>query len=296
MLENRSDGADSATVVEVPPTGYEAVFDGGHRFRLLDRPGTFRLSRAGLALGNHLRANLRPAEIGGRILEVGTGSGAIALLLRDMGATSIAATDICAAAVESARQHEVANFGDSIIDFEHCDLFPRNDSGENERFDLIVFNPPGWRTPPGLAESGLAELDGTLNLDAMFYGDSVVLRFLQQLPDHLTENGRAVIGLNSLIGIADIADRAASAHRARTGSAIHSRVLESCEFPLMFYTEEWARVREFLLTEFERGRREYAATYVTKGDTIHWFYEITEVTVEPLALSTAAPRHEPPVG
>lgn len=294
MDEKPHDIGDSGMVAELTGENYEVEFDRGHRFRLFDRPGTFRVSQAGLALGNHLVRNMREDEIGGRILDVGTGSGAIALLLRELGATSIAATDICESAVGTAAQNELENFGDSIVDFSHCDLFPRPAPGTDGRFDLIVFNPPGWRTPPGFLEAGLAEKHRSLNLDAMFYGDSVVLRFLKLLPDHLTENGRAIIGLNSLIGIADIARRSRSAHQSRDGSTMHSRLLETFEFPLMFYTEEWLEARSYLLSEFERGREEYAATYVTKGDTIHWFYEITEVTVDRLALS--APRHEPPVG
>ena len=261
---------------------YDACFELGHRFRLYDRPGTFRLSQAGIALGDHLVRNLRPSEITGRVLDIGTGSGAIALLLRRMGATSVAATDISASAVATARQNELANFGDAVIDFRHSDLFPSPDNGHRTRFDLIVFNPPGWRTPSDRLKAKLDEKRHSLDLEAMFYGDSVLLRFLEQLPEHLADNGRAIVGLNSLIGIADIIGRG--------GSTLGSRLLERIEFPLFFYTDEWREMRSCLLAQFERGRREYAARYVTRGDTIHWFYEITEVTVPELATSSPSPR------
>lgn len=127
----------------------------------------------------------------------------------------------------------------------------------------------------------------------MFYGDRVVLRFLQQLPEYLAEGGRAILGLNSLIGIADIFDCLRSTHRPFGGYTIHSRLLERVELPLLFYADEWLEVREALLTQFEKGRREYAATYVTKGETIHWFYEITEVTVK--APTLGLPNHEQPL-
>jgi release factor glutamine methyltransferase len=269
---------------------YEARFDAGHRFRLLDRPKTFHVSQAGLALGNYLVRNLRESEIAGRILEVGTGSGAIALLLRDLGATSIAVTDISASAVSTARENELENFGDSIIDFWHSDLFPGPRRGPRERFDLIVFNPPGWRAPSDRLK---AELDGkqhALDLEAMFYADSVILRFLQHLPEHLADNGRAIIGLNSLIGIADILGRSQSTHWSEGDVAIHPRLLQRIEFPLLFYTDGWLEVRDSLLAQFEQGRDEYAATYATKGDTIHWFYEITEVTVKELSHSPLLSR------
>ncbi|MEV6595775.1 class I SAM-dependent methyltransferase [Actinoplanes sp. NPDC051346] len=273
------EGGDAATASEPVCETYEACFDRGHRFRLYDRQGTFRLSQAGLALGDYLVRNLRESEITGRILDVGTGSGAIALLLRDLGATSIAATDISASAVATARQNELENFGDPAIDFWHSDLFPGGGTDQRELFDLIVFNPPGWRTPSDLLKAELEDKHHSLDLEAMFYGDSVLLRFLRLLPDHLAPNGRAIIGLNSLIGIADIFGRSRSTDRAGDDASIHSRLLERIELPLLFYTEEWSQVRSSLLAQFEQGRHDYAATYVTKGDTIHWFYEITEVTV-----------------
>lgn len=286
MAERRRKSSDAAAVSKPAGETYDACFDLGHRFRLYDRPGTFRVSQASLALGDHLIHNLRESELAGRILDIGTGSGAIALLLRGMGATSVAATDISASAVSTAKQNELENFGDSIIDFCHGDLFPGSTAGHQELFDLIVFNPPGWRTPSELLKAELDEKHRSLDLEAMFYGDSVLLRFLQQLPEHLSDNGRAIVGLNSLIGIADIIEGSQSTHRPSGGFTIHSRLLERIEFPLFFYTDEWLEVRNSLLAQFERGRQEYAATYVTKGDTIHWFYEITEVTVKELATSS----------
>src|SRR3954463_10175510 len=104
MAEQAREGSDVADLLD-PATTYEASFDLAHRFRLLDRPGTFRVSQAGLALGNHLVHNLRENEVSGRILDIGTGSGAIALLRRDMGAPSVAATDISASTVSTAREN-----------------------------------------------------------------------------------------------------------------------------------------------------------------------------------------------
>ncbi|MBW4702640.1 MULTISPECIES: class I SAM-dependent methyltransferase [unclassified Micromonospora] len=286
------------TGTDVPPVGgpdgdtYEAEFGCGHHFRLFDRPGTFHVSRAGIALGDYLVRSLRGRDITGRILEIGTGSGAIALLLRHLGATSVTATDISASAVATARQNELANFGVPTIDFWHSDLFPPAVDGEPALFDLIVFNPPGWRTPSDNLIAELDEKHHSLGLEAMFYGDSVLLRFLQQLPDHLTANGRAIIGLNSLIGIADIFTRSRSTHPPQDGSVIRSRLLERIEIPLLFYTDEWLQVKNSLLAQFEKGRQEYAASYVTKGDTIHWFYEITEVTVQGQPTAPVLPGRE----
>lgn len=279
MMDGPQDSGDVTTVYQHADETYEAGFDLGHRFRLFDRRGTFRVSPAGLALGNYLISNLREHEIGGRVLEIGTGSGVIALLLRQLGATSITATDISESAVSTARLNELGNFDDSIIGFQHGDLFPHFESGQPDRFDLVVFNPPGWRAPSDLLKAELDKKQRWLDLEAMFYGDSVVLRFLQQLPEYIAEDGRAIIGLNSLIGIPDIIERSRSTHPPHGGSTVHSRLLERIEFPLLFYTDEWVEVRSSLLAQFEQGRQEYAASYVTRGETIHWFYEITEVTV-----------------
>ncbi|WP_326673357.1 class I SAM-dependent methyltransferase [Streptomyces sp. NBC_01257] len=281
---------DSGARPERPDDTYDVCFEQGHRFRLFHRDETFHVSRAGLELGNHLVRNLTPGELSGRILELGTGSGAIALLLRSLGATSVTATDICASAVTTARQNELRNFGDSVIDFWHGDLFAGPETGREQLFDLIVFNPPGWRAPSDVLKAQLGERRSSLNLEAMFYGDSVLLRFLQQLPQHLAENGRAVLGLNSLLGIADIFDSSRSTHRPPGGLALHSQLLERVEFPLLFYTDEWLEMRHSLLDQFEQGRRDYAATYRAKGETIHWFYEITEVTVKALAPLPLEPQ------
>lgn len=251
---------------------YEACFECGHRFRLYDRPGTFHVSPAGLALGDYVVGNLRESELAGRVLDIGTGSGAIAFLLRRLGVARVAATDICASALKTAQDNELANFGDSLIDFRHSDLFPDLELDRQTGFDLVVFNPPGWRAPSEDLLAQLRERRHPLDLKAMFYGDEIILHFLQRLPDYLADGGRAIVGFNSLVGIADLFERAAS-YKLRT------RLLDRVEFPLMFYTPEWRAVRDSLLDQFERGRREYAATYVTKRDTIYWSYEITEVTV-----------------
>jgi release factor glutamine methyltransferase len=236
------------------------------------------VSPAGIALGDYLMRNVRADELDGRILDLGTGSGAMALLLRSMGARAVCATDISPSAVSSARLNELENFGHSSIDFQCGDLFPHVADGEDNRFDLIVFNPPGWRAPTDALKAQLSKKHHSLDLEAMFYGDTVVLRFLQDLPNHLTDTGRAIVGFNSLVGVADLTNR----------TPLHSYLRESIEFPLLFYTDEWFEVRHSLLSLFEQGRADYGATYVTRGDTIHWFYEIIEVTRYPSAIDVAS--------
>ena len=72
-----------------------------------------------------------------RVLEIGTGSGAIAIALKKTGPNlSVMATDISSAALELARDNAFRH--NCAIDFVEADLFPPGDF----RFDLVVSNPP----------------------------------------------------------------------------------------------------------------------------------------------------------
>ncbi|WP_320784765.1 methyltransferase [Streptomyces sp. CRN 30] len=265
---------DAATGWVSSETSYDAYFGLGQVLRLLDRPGVFKLSPAGLALGDYLVRSTDRDVLAGRVLDIGTGSGAQALLLRGMGADDVVATDVSAPAVETAAENELLNFPDRRVVFERTSLF--GDRAASGRFDLVVFNPPGWRTPSrecrrDLDRAGLSALD----LSAMFSGETVLLDFLRRLPDHLTPSGRAVVGLNSMTGIREVFTRLA---REQAGAALRFRLLERHSFPLFFYTRDWQKARETLLTEFRRWREEHGAAFSVDSDgTLHWSYEIVEI-------------------
>ncbi|MEU0007977.1 methyltransferase [Streptomyces sp. NPDC006314] len=242
--------------------------------RLVDRPGVFKLSPAGLALGDFLVRSVDPCLLRGPVLDMGTGSGVQALLLRNIGVRSITATDISVAAVKTAAENELLNFPDSRIAFHTGSLF--NGLATEGPFDLIVFNPPGWRTPSDacrreLERGGITDLD----LSAMFCGEKILLDFLLELPRHLTAGGRAVIGLNSLIGIRDVLS--VFTHRSAGDAAVDFRLIERHSFPLFFYTKGWQAARDILLGEFQRWREEAGAAFSVAADgTLYWSYEIVE--------------------
>ncbi|MCR8487527.1 MAG: class I SAM-dependent methyltransferase, partial [Crenarchaeota archaeon] len=76
--------------------------------------------------------NIKPFS---KALEIGTGSGAIAILLAKLGC-DVTATDINPKAIEVAKENATQN--NVKIRFIVGDLF----AGLNEKFDTIVFNPP----------------------------------------------------------------------------------------------------------------------------------------------------------
>jgi release factor glutamine methyltransferase len=106
---------------------------------LIPRPETETLVEAALEVLGTLSNGSVPA-----ILDLGTGSGALAIALAvEIPALRVVATDIAAAALEvaprNALRHEVAD----RIDFRQGDLFAAVRPGE--RFDAIVSNPPYCR-------------------------------------------------------------------------------------------------------------------------------------------------------
>lgn len=256
---------------------YEVYFGLGHLLQLFDRPNTFRMSDAGKSLGCYLVRAIGHSELQGRALDLGTGSGAIALLLRGLGFSSIVATDISAEAVDTARDNELANFRDQRIEFSQGDLFePLGPAGDDD-FDLVIFNPPGWRTPSEQLLSELGEQAGELDLEAMFYGDRVLKRFLSELPGRLREGGRAIVGMNSLVGIADIIEETRTLSDG--AGQLHFRLLERVELPLLLYTRGWRDSSDALKREFARVREQHRAVFLDDGESLRWFYEIVEVSV-----------------
>ncbi|HTD03296.1 MULTISPECIES: methyltransferase [Oxalobacteraceae] len=255
---------------------YDTYFGMGHSIRLIDEPGVFKISPAGLALGNYMLKTLRDDELKGGCLDIGTGGGVLAILLRDMGAEDIVGTDISAAAVDLAIRNEMLNFGDNKISFAVSDLF-YDLPNKLRKFGTVIFNPPGWRTPSDDLLKHLTAIDNTEELapSAMFYGDRLLLDFLQELPSYLQENGRAIIGLNSLVGIKDVLMR----YRNKQCGAcpLQFRLLERYTFPLLFYSEHWKKIASRLREEFSQWQERHQAAYSldSKGN-LYWSYELVE--------------------
>jgi precorrin-6B methylase 2 len=134
---------------------------------------------------------------GQRVLDLGTGTGVIAICLARMG-RSVTAADISGAALRAARRNAERNG----VTFETCrsDLLAEVPG----RFDVIAFNPPYnfrpdtfatniaknvvRRVPVVRRSSGLA-----MPRPVLRFHQELIERLLQQAPDHLVAGGRIIL-------------------------------------------------------------------------------------------------------
>lgn len=117
-------------------------------------------------------------------IDVGTGSGVLALMLCRAGFEQVVATDTNPNAVESVRRELARLDPPPPITPEHADLL----GTQERRADLVVFNPP-WT-------QGTAE--GLLDR-ALVFEPGLFERFFDQAAQRLTPAGRIVLVFSNLI-------------------------------------------------------------------------------------------------
>lgn len=121
---------------------------------------------------------------GKKVLDMGTGSGILAVKAAEKGA-DVTAADINSEAVEEARENVIQEGLEDRIDFVQSDLFENID----RTFDLITFNPPYL---PG--EKGVGD-------EEIWHGGEkgieLTEEFLSQARNHLTESGECLIIISS---------------------------------------------------------------------------------------------------
>jgi release factor glutamine methyltransferase len=118
------------------------------------------------------------------VLEIGCGSGFLSILLAMKGA-GVTAVDINEEAVGATESNAKANGVD--ITCLRSDLFEKTD----ERFDMIVFNPPYLPVEEGENDAIYA---GGLS------GRETIERFIAGVKGHLNRNGTVLIVISSLTG------------------------------------------------------------------------------------------------
>jgi release factor glutamine methyltransferase len=180
---------------------------------LVPRPETELLVETGLNILARRRA-------GARVLELGTGSGAVAVsLAKERSDLAIHATDLSPAALKIARLNAKRHGVAPRIEFLAGDLFEPV-GGAKAGFELVVFNPPYIAAremdhlPPEVREwePKLALFGGVDGLD--FYR-----RIVREAPLHLAEDG--VVALEIGAGMAQaVAAVFADAGRYKT-LAVH---------------------------------------------------------------------------
>lgn len=145
--------------------------------------------------GNLARA-LPPAPLG-RVLDVGTGSGVLALLAAGTGAR-VTATDITERACAFTRFN--AAFNGLTLDVRQGDLF---DPVAGQHFDLVLSQPPFVVQPPGIAP--------TTYLHGGARGDELPLLVLAGLGDALAPGGWALLRFDAPGSLEEVLARVRSA-------------------------------------------------------------------------------------
>ena len=130
-----------------------------------------------------------------RVLDIGTGSGAIAITIAKLGRCKVIAVDISEKALKVAKENAKNNKVD--IDFKISDLF--SGLGKLSRFDIIVSNPP-YIPSKDIQEldKEVKDHDPILALDGGPSGLEFYERIINELPKFLTKNGKIFfeVGIN----------------------------------------------------------------------------------------------------
>lgn len=138
-----------------------------------------KLLRTGEFLVKALDARLIPP--GSSVLDLGTGSG-VGAVVAARWAGRVVAVDINPDAVRCARINAVLNQVEDRVTARLGDLFA---PVADERFDVVLFNPPFFRGEPRDA------------LDRAWRSTDLIERFAAELDDHLTSGGHALVVLSS---------------------------------------------------------------------------------------------------
>ncbi len=153
------------------------------KVRLLRDPKVYRPSAATVIIAENLE-DVR----GKRVLDLGTGSGVLAIVCALKGAESVVATDVSRRALrvaeENLRLNNIKN-----VELRHGDLYEA--LHPYERFHIIVSNPPMTPSPHNLPRFTWGGPDGRMVLDRVIAGAW----------NRLEPHGRLIIPTVSLVGI-----------------------------------------------------------------------------------------------
>jgi release factor glutamine methyltransferase len=165
---------------------------------LIPRPETERLVEIALKLGAEMHTGRAL-----RILDIGTGSGAIAIALAsEVPAAEIFATDVFEPALVVARSNAVKNRVSARIQFRRGDLFEAI-SDVKVAFDLILANPPYIRRGEiDELEPEVSEWEPRGALDGGVDGLDFYRRIAAEAFHYLGRNGAVVVEMGADMGTA----------------------------------------------------------------------------------------------
>lgn len=141
----------------------------------------------------------------GSVLEIGTGSGAIAITLAaEISTLDIIATDISEGALKTASKNAQVHSVENQIMFVHADLF----DGIQGRFDLIASNPPYIPSADILGlQKEVQFFDPALALDGGEDGLDFYRSLFASAPEYLRPKGQICveIGVGQVLDVVSIA-------------------------------------------------------------------------------------------
>ena len=155
--------------------------------RIVAPPGVFRPRSDSWMLADAAREQLRPGD---SVLDLCTGSGAIAVATALAGAERVTAVDLSRRAVATARLNALLN-GTGLRAVRGSLFEPLGD----ERFDLIVSNPPYVPAKDGSPPRGEARA-----WDAGHDGRELLDPLLAEAPAHLNPGGSVLVVHSSITG------------------------------------------------------------------------------------------------
>lgn len=135
-----------------------------------------------------------PVKSGEVMLEIGPGTGAIAISAAYKGARKVLAIDINADAVRNTQANIELHNMQGRVEVRHGDLYAALREGET--FDAIF-----WNTPFGFVEeSDIADLEKAV-YDPQYKSTE---RFIKEAKQYLNKNGRLLIGFSTTLGKLDL--------------------------------------------------------------------------------------------
>lgn len=251
----------------------------------------FPVSSAGCFFADCVASGLREEEKRGRVLDVGTGTGFLAILLKLLGCRNVTATDINDDIVDVAKE----NFASCVREewwckaadpqwspearFLRSNLFDSIDFNENNsaKWDLVLFNAPGWRSPVSAdAEAKFRKQLGS-RYSARFGGDHILESFFEKIGNYLTPTGRALVTMNSIVGINDIIRSAFLKDRRWVIKSLSRK-----NFELQWSSDIWGRHKEEIIQEMLFWRGVGKSFFELHDDAIVFVFEIFEVKKQDL--------------